>query len=225
MGVHCDSIEQQIDSCVANGKLCRNDEIEILAAVCKGVDITEIFSPERVTKLCKKYGLIARDSFDLRDGYVLADERTQARVIDRINRTNPTVVIGSPPCTLFSRLQQLNLHVHGPEWAAKFEVEKKKAAAHIVFCLKVFQLQRARGAYFLFEHPESADSWNLPELVELMQLDGVMTQVADQCMYGLRTHSDVKGESLPAKKPTRFMSNSWCVLQELSARCDKPHVH
>ena len=159
--VHCDSIEQQVYSCVANGKLYRSDEIEVLAAVCKGVDVSEIFSPERVTKLCLKYGLVAGDSFDLRDGYDLADEKTQALVIDRVRRTEPTIVIGSPPCTLFSRLQQLNLHVHGPEWAVKFEVEKKKAAAHIVFCLKVLQLQRARGAYFLFEHPESADSWNL----------------------------------------------------------------
>ena len=225
MDVKCDSPEQQIYSCVANGKLYREDEIEVLAAICKGVDVTEIFSPERVTKLCRKYGLIAGDSFDLRDGYDLSVEQTQALVIDRIRRTKPTLVIGSPPCTFFSRLQKLNLYVHGPEWAARYEVEKKKAAKHIAFCLKVFELQRSRGAYFLLEHPESANSWDIPELVEFRRLDGVMTQVADQCMYGLTTHSDVKGESLPAKKPTRFMSNSWCVLQELSVRCDKSHVH
>ena len=68
INVHCDSIEQQICSCVANGKLYRDAEIEILAAVCKGVDITETFSPERLTKFYKKYWLTAGDSFDLRDG-------------------------------------------------------------------------------------------------------------------------------------------------------------
>ena len=66
--VHLDSVSQQVYSCVANGKLYNDSEIAILAAVVKGVDITEIFSPERVTKLCRKYGLVAGDSHDLRDG-------------------------------------------------------------------------------------------------------------------------------------------------------------
>ena len=103
----------------------------MLASVLKGCDITEVFSPERVTRLCNKYGLIAGDSFDLRDGYDLSDEKTQALVINRILTTEPTLVIGSPPCTCFSRIQQLNLHIHGPEWAEKFAVEKAKAVLHI----------------------------------------------------------------------------------------------
>ena len=52
-----------------------------------------------------------------------------------------------------------------------------------------------------------------------------MTQVADQCMYGLVTPTGKHGETAPAKKPTKFVSNSWCVLQELSIRCDGSHVH
>ena len=78
MKVHFGSIDvvpdcgkQQLYSCVAHGKLYREEDIAILSAVLKGVDITEIYSPERVTKLCRQYGLIAGDSFDLRDGYDL----------------------------------------------------------------------------------------------------------------------------------------------------------
>ena len=223
--VELDDGRQQLYSCVANGKLYRESEIEILAAVLKGTDITEVYSPERVTRLCRKYGLTPGDSFDLRNGYDLSDERTQALVISRIKKSQPSMVIGSPPCTTFSQLQQLNLHVHGDSWKAKFEKEKQKAVKHIVFCLKLFQLQRNRGAYFLFEHPESADSWQIPELVEFTKLDGVMTQVADQRMYGLVSPTGNGKEVLPAKKPTRFMSNSWCVLQDLSVRCDKSHIH
>ena len=33
------------------------------------------------------------------------------------------------------------------------------------------------------------------------------------------------GGKAPAMKPTQFMSNSWCVLQELSVRRDKSHRH
>ena len=78
---------------------------------------------------------------------------------NKIDKSWPALVIDSTPCTMFSRLQQLNLHVHVGAWRAKFEIEKKNAIAHIVFCLKVFRLQIARGADFLMEHQAYADSW------------------------------------------------------------------
>ena len=161
----------------------------MLASVLKGHDVTEIYSPERVTKLCKKYGLVAGDSYDLRDGYDLSDERVQALVISRIQKTKPTIVVGSPPCTMFSRLQQLNLHVLGQEWADKFYVEREKSKQHIVFCLKVFQLQRVRGAYFLMEHPDTASSWDIQEMTDFAKTEGVMFSVGDQCVYGLETRT------------------------------------
>ena len=94
--------------------------------VLKGVDITEVFSPERVTKLCSKYGLIAGDSFDFRDGYDFSDPRTQAMVVRHVMTTEPALVIGSPLCTAFSRIQQLNLHVHGEAWELEFERAKRR---------------------------------------------------------------------------------------------------
>ena len=62
-------------SCAANGKYYKESDVAVLAAVLKGLDLTEIFSPERVTKLCKKYHLVPGDSFDLRTGYDLSDEK------------------------------------------------------------------------------------------------------------------------------------------------------
>ena len=59
-----------------------------------------------------------------------------------------------------------------------------------------------------------------------MKSEGVMTSVADQCMYGLVTPGPLPDrEPMAAKKPTRFLSNSWCVLHELATRCDHSHVH
>ena len=52
-----------------------------------------------------------------------------------------------------------------------------------------------------------------------------MTEIADQCMYGLTTSGPTPGSVMPAQKPTRFLSNSWCILQELSTRCDRSHEH
>ena len=129
--------------------LCRRQyykelDVAVLAAVLKGVDISEISSPEHVTKLFKTYRLVPGGSFDLKTGYDLSDEEMQALVMNKIDKSRPALVIGSPPCTMFSRLQLLKLHVHGHARRAKFEIEKKKAIAHIVFCLKVFMLQIER---------------------------------------------------------------------------------
>jgi hypothetical protein len=45
-------------------------------------------------------------------------------------------------------------------------------------------------------------------------------------MYGLVTPGPFSEKALmAAKKPTQFMSNSWCILHVLAARCDKSHVH
>ena len=71
-----DDAPQQMFSCVANGRYYKESDVAVLAAVLKGFDITEIFSPERVTKLCKKYHLVPGDFFDLRTRYDLSDEKT-----------------------------------------------------------------------------------------------------------------------------------------------------
>ena len=55
-------------------------------------------------------------------------------------------------------------------------------------------------------------------------MPGVDWQLADQCQYGLVT-LDPDGVSKPAKKPTRFVSNGWCLLEELCRRCPGDHSH
>ena len=43
-------------------------------------------------------------------------------------------------------------------------------------------------------------------------------------MYGLMTKGE-KGEEVPAKKPTGFLTSSWANADELSCTCDGGHVH
>ena len=123
------------------------------------MDITEVYSPERVVQVCHKYKLVKGDSFDLRTGFDLSDPSVQRKVSRRIIETDAELVILSPPCTKFSTLQALNLYIHGPEWAAAFEIEKIKAIAHIECSMKLAGLQISRGNYFLFKHPAHATSW------------------------------------------------------------------
>ena len=52
--------------------------------------------------------------------------------------------------------------------------------------------------------------------------------VADLCMFGLRTTGATAGgvaEEAFAKKPTKFMTNSARVAEELTRRCRGLHAH
>ena len=46
-------------------------DTRLIAALMKGVDITEVYSPQRVVKYCSKYGLVPGDSFDIKTGWDL----------------------------------------------------------------------------------------------------------------------------------------------------------
>ena len=74
-------------------------------------------------------------------------------------------------------------------------------------------------------HPAFAESWQLEELEQLLDEPTVMRVRADQCMYGLKTPGPDRKTMMSAKKPTAFMGNSWCVMSELSKRCDQSHTH
>ena len=124
-------------------------DMRILSAILRGADIVEVFSPERVTKVCAKYKLMPGDSFDLRNGYDLADKNVQRKVIHQLYGDGkcPGLLIGSPPCTHFSQLVALNLHVQGPEWAEKHALEKIQAIEHIRFCIKLFKMQNFKSTF------------------------------------------------------------------------------
>ena len=71
-------------------------------------DVTEIFSPERVASVCREFGLEPGLSMDIKSGYDFDSKKDRDRCWEALERDKPTLVIGSPPCTLFSRLQELS---------------------------------------------------------------------------------------------------------------------
>ena len=76
------------------------------------------------------------------------------------------------------------------------------------------------------EHPAYADSWTFECMEDFMKSEDAMTFVADQCIYGLVTPGPFPDkEAMAAKKPTRFLSNSWRVLHELATRGDRSNKH
>ena len=70
----------------------------------------------------------------------------------------PYLLIGFPPCTYFSVLQELNKAVHGnkPGWRQKFDRETDKVIMHVDFCCAFYKFQIQNGRRFLHEHPWTA---------------------------------------------------------------------
>ena len=74
-------------------------------------------------------------------------------------------------------------------------------------CCKLFDIQWRSGRYFLHEHPDGAGSWLEQCIKKLLNKHGVVRTTGDQCMYGLTTKAKGKNKKVPAKKPTKFMTN------------------
>ena len=94
----------------------------------------------------------------------------------RIEEERPILLIGSPTCTPFSNIQNLNKARRDP---AVIEDELVRGRMHLAWCCHLYRRQIARGAYFLHEHPAHATSWSEPCVKSLLQLRGVSRVLAD----------------------------------------------
>ena len=86
---------------------------KILAAAILGVDVTEVYSPERVAKNAAGFGLRAGSSFDLTNVWEFNIAEHTRKAWSNVKDESPYLLIGSPPCTYFRMLQELNVAVHG----------------------------------------------------------------------------------------------------------------
>ena len=118
---------------------------------------------------------------------------------------------------MFSALQNLS------PWSAEKEARLKSAERHLDFVCRLYEQQIHDKRWFLHEHPVGATSWRSEAVKKVMKMTGVQCVVADQCRYGLTT--EVKRQKMPARKRTRFMSNSDEILTQLNKKCDGRHVH
>ena len=71
------------------------------------MDVCEVFSPPRVGPEAVKFGLSAGDAMDLTTGWDFNKEEDRKRAEEYVDKEEPLVIIGSPPCVAFSPLQTL----------------------------------------------------------------------------------------------------------------------
>ena len=177
-------------------------------------DVSEVFSPARVTVYAKERGLNAGYSLDLEHvdcitnrKWDLSIKREQQRLWSLMAKRPSSLIIASPPCTTFSTLQHLR---RGGVPADEREYGLELLRVGIEVCAR----QHRAGRWFLFEHPKGASSWSEPEVQKLINMNGVFIVELDQCMYGL-TSTDQIGRA-SAKKPTRFITNMEPALASVS---------
>ena len=101
-----------------------------------------------------------------------------------------------------------------------------QARLHLDFCAEIYRHQLAHGRHFLHEHPVTAESWKEDFIVEIRKDPKVGSVIGDMCQFGMEL-MDESGHVLPVKKPTRWMSSSPAILEQLGKRCIKAcgHTH
>ena len=191
----------------------------------------EVYGTGRIVEsangFLRNLNLKGLDAFDLRtkkeDGTPWDFSKTSDRkeALRYVQEKQPTWVVGSPPCTAFSRLQGLNFSKMSPD---KVQSILKEGRRHLHFVISLYKIQLDQGRHFLHEHPQGATSWHDAQMEKLLSHVRVNTIVSDQCQYGLLTPGP-NGQLMPAKKPTKWASTSPQMLARLSARCPGDHVH
>ena len=161
--------------------------------------VAEVFNPERFSKRAARFRLKTGRAFDLALGHDLLKLSNQQSILDYINHERPGLVIVSPPCNAFSSLNNLLMKFRQRNLGAlkkyikALDIGKKL----LNFAMKVCELCHSLQISFVFEHPQTARSWQERSVRRLIARPGIHRVVAHQCQFGLRS----KDQRLH-KKPT-----------------------
>ena len=100
-------VKEEHDGGTATGPPSCNSDPNSLSHRLYSVDLCEVFSPPRVGKEAIKFGMKVGDAMDLTTGWDFnkAEDRERADIF--VDEYEPMVLIGSPPCVAFSKLQSL----------------------------------------------------------------------------------------------------------------------
>ena len=89
--------------------------------------VTEVYSPPRVVKFARKHKLVVGHSIDITcnndkgEPWDLDDNSKRHQLIQLVVDTKPALIIGSPMCTMFSTLQNLNKNKNSTEHKQQVE--------------------------------------------------------------------------------------------------------
>ena len=183
--------------------------------------VAEIYNPERFQQQACKAGLIPGEAFDLVLGDNLLNRKTQQDTEHYFKTVKPGLTLISPPCTMFSQIQNLNRRLYeGAEATREYIKKINQTRILLRFAIRISNLILDYGGKFVFEHPLSCKAWPQKEVQELIKRTDVQLVRSDQCAFGLVSPS---GEAM--MKPTGWATNSVGIWQALNRRCDQSREH
>ena len=189
------------------------------------VDFVELFNPGNFK--AQKGTLNAGRTYDVKVDPSIDLTRTSVQEQTRLSiaQEDPMILIGAPPCTVFSPMQNINQkHQQGPAWEQKYQ----EGCDLLQFASQCYWDQIERGMFFLHEHPATASSWNMECIAEIAAHPGVYIVVSDMCRWGMKVRDEIPDDPTQPyliKKPTKWMTNRRQLADLLSLRCEGNHSH
>ena len=180
------------------------------------VDVLEVFG-RTVSAIASRRGL-SSCPFDLKVGKDLSQLETRSEVFRTIEQRRPKLLVTSPPCTMYSKLQRLwNVKKMSPE-----EYNRRKAIAdeYLQFSHTCNKVQHNAGRSFAHEHPVGASSWKEDSTQAVVSLPGTYNALFDQCQFGLTSP-----RGTPLKKKTRILCNNARLCNALHGCNCRPGLH
>ena len=156
-------------------------------------DVSEIYSPPRMTRIAEELGLKPGFSLDLtvddEDGqpWDLSDPKKREKARRIIKEQQPELIVACPMCGPFSSWMQVNYTK-----VSEKEVRQKlyEALKHLKFALEICKEQHEAGRLFVFEHPVQATSWGTRMMKRILNMAEVEAVNFDFCSLGMRTTDD-----------------------------------
>ena len=151
-------------------------------------EVADIYSPPQIIVLLPGYGLYPGVVMDVTTNdetgspWDFDDPRQRQRARERLRADKPLVLVGSPMCTVFCRLQSINYAKMHPD---RVRAILSKARMHLNFVCSLYEEQVQGGRFFIHEHPATATSWDEPAVKRVMKLPEVRVSRVDACQYGM----------------------------------------
>ena len=182
-----------------------------------GVDVSEVYSPPRLTARAKERGMKVGPAMDLITGWDFSVRAHCREALRLLREHRPTLVGLSPPCGPFSAMRNLSSFKRNSEVV---EQEVRRGRKHLRFAVTIALMQLNAGRGFYFEHPAGARSWRTSEMQPLLRHPDVYQVRLDMCAFGLKSP---EGEL--HLKPTVVLTNVEEIANALDRRCSRDHTH
>ena len=183
--------------------------------------VAEIFNPKRFGPQATSTGLREGEAFDVILGHDLLKASERQKVRFYLQTVKPGFTCVSPPCVMYSILQNLNQkYLDSPEKIREHARRMVEARILMDFGAEVCKLVASYGGTFLFEQPLTSKAWKETKVQQL--LSDLRNQLAknDQCMFNLRSSSGALH-----RKPTGWLTNNEEIYKVLNVRCSGGHAH